>query len=134
MPARVYHRAYKSVDEDQIGFQKYKIHGDIKKQKEGKAVVARGTSGGDRLSKGERTMLKELVGGTREAAVIGGHDSARDTTCLREFLANLYAFREPRGIRGEASATEPDRKLVQSDCEPDAVVSCREFSYSGVTT
>lgn len=33
-PARVYHRAYKSVDEDQIGFQKYKIHGDIKKQKE----------------------------------------------------------------------------------------------------
>lgn len=34
MPARVYHREYKSVDEDQIGFQKYKIHGDIKKQKE----------------------------------------------------------------------------------------------------
>lgn len=30
----MYHRAYKSVDEDQIGFQKYKIH-DIKKQKEG---------------------------------------------------------------------------------------------------
>ena len=27
MPARVYHREYKSVDEDQIGFQKYKIHG-----------------------------------------------------------------------------------------------------------
>lgn len=41
-------------------------------------------------------MLKELVGGTREAAVIGGHDSARDTTCLREFRANLYAFRELR--------------------------------------
>lgn len=33
--ARVYHRAYKSVHEDQIGFQKYKILGDIKKQKEG---------------------------------------------------------------------------------------------------
>lgn len=35
--ARVYHRAYKSVREDQIGFQKYKIHGDIKKQRGGKA-------------------------------------------------------------------------------------------------
>lgn len=31
--ARVYHHAYKSVREDQIGFQKYKIHGDIKKQR-----------------------------------------------------------------------------------------------------
>lgn len=31
--ARVYHHAYKSVREDQIGFQKYKIHGDIKKTK-----------------------------------------------------------------------------------------------------
>lgn len=31
--ARVYHRAYKSVHEDQIGFQKYKIHSDIKKEK-----------------------------------------------------------------------------------------------------
>ena len=35
--ARVYHRAYKSVYEDQIGFQKYKIHGDIKKEKENEA-------------------------------------------------------------------------------------------------
>lgn len=35
--ARVYHRAYKSVHEDQIGFQKYKIHGDIKKEKEREA-------------------------------------------------------------------------------------------------
>jgi len=33
--ARVYHHAYKSVREDQIGFQKYKIHGDIKKRKGG---------------------------------------------------------------------------------------------------
>ena len=64
MPARVYHRAYKSVDEDQIGFQKYKIHGDIKKQKEGKAVVARGKQAAEIGSKGERTTLKELVGGT----------------------------------------------------------------------
>lgn len=39
-PARVYHRAYKSVDEDQIGFQKYKIHGDIKKRKERRAHKA----------------------------------------------------------------------------------------------
>lgn len=28
----MYHRAYKSVHEDQIGFQKYKIHSDIKKE------------------------------------------------------------------------------------------------------
>jgi len=35
--ARVYHRAYKSVHEDQIGFQKYKIHDDIKKEKAGEA-------------------------------------------------------------------------------------------------
>lgn len=35
--ARVYHHAYKSVREDQIGFQKYKIHGDIKKQRGGEA-------------------------------------------------------------------------------------------------
>jgi len=35
--ARVYHRAYKSVREDQIGFQKYKIHDDIKKEKEREA-------------------------------------------------------------------------------------------------
>ncbi|KAI4481760.1 hypothetical protein M0804_009281 [Polistes exclamans] len=37
VPARVYHRAYKSVGEDQIGFQKYKIQNDIKKQKEASA-------------------------------------------------------------------------------------------------
>lgn len=43
MPARVYHREYKSVDEDQIGFQKYKIHGDIKKQKEARPFPWWGT-------------------------------------------------------------------------------------------
>lgn len=35
--ARVYHRAYKSVHEDQIGFQKYKIHGDIKKKRDARS-------------------------------------------------------------------------------------------------
>ena len=28
----------------------------------------------------------------RDREVIGGHDSARDTTCLREFRANLYSM------------------------------------------
>ena len=133
MPARVYHRAYKSVDEDQIGFQKYKIHGDIKKQKEGKAV-RHGEQAARRSAPtwGERTMLKELVGGTREAAVIGGHDSARDTTCLREFLANLYAFREPRGDSGRKSR-QPNPTETSSIGLPARCCrrSCREFSDYG---
>lgn len=79
MPARVYHREYKSVDEDQIGFQKYKIHGDIKKQKE-----RQGLSSGK--GKGETATVKELVGGTREAEVIGGHDSA---TAIQLVYANF---------------------------------------------
>lgn len=45
--ARVYHRAYKSVHEDQIGFQKYKIHGDIKKEK-GREIRQRVREKGER--------------------------------------------------------------------------------------
>lgn len=48
----MYHRAYKSAREDQIGFQKYKIHGDIKKEK--------GEEAGQRVrEKGERNKEEE---------------------------------------------------------------------------
>lgn len=59
-------------------------------------------------------MLKELVGGTREAAVIGGHDSARDTTCLREFRANLYAVCEPRHSQPQRQPTETSSIGIQT--------------------
>lgn len=32
--------------------------------------------------------------------MIGGHDSARDTTCLREFRANLYSLVSAQPARG----------------------------------
>lgn len=137
MPARVYHRAYKSVDEDQIGFQKYKIHGDIKKQKEGKAVRHGEQAAGRSAPTGGRTMLKEVVGGTREAAVIGGHDSARDTTCLREFLANLYAFREPRGDSGrkprQPNPTETSSIGLRARCCRVRAGNFRDYGRNDVT-
>lgn len=44
--------------------------------------------------RGGLPQTKEIAGRDKRCpVVIGGHDSARDTTCLREFQANLYAHR-----------------------------------------
>lgn len=72
----MYHRAYKSVHEDQIGFQKYKIHSDIKKQKKGErsdeeregTVEKRRVDGGPRDGARQRNQEKRVLIGRRDSA------------------------------------------------------------------
>lgn len=82
----MYHRAYKSVREDQIGFQKYKIHGDIKKRKgdEPEREVWEKEERRERERIEGKEEGKESGGETRERlstnekrALIDGRDSAR---------------------------------------------------------
>lgn len=74
----MYHRAYKSVHEDQIGFQKYKIHGDIKKEKGGEAGQrAREKGERERKEKRGKNQKREREGGREKRTLIGGRDAAR---------------------------------------------------------
>lgn len=78
--ARVYHRAYKSVHEDQIGFQKYKIHSDIKKEKgdEGKERKRRMRDKEEgRGKKSRETRERENLSTNEKRTLIGRRDAAR---------------------------------------------------------
>ena len=44
--------------------------------------------------------------------MIGGHDSARDTTCLREFRANLYSM-PPRRCTSRKEEANEEAKLAR---------------------
>lgn len=116
--ARVYHRAYKSVHEDQIGFQKYKILGDIKKTK-GRDEAARkdcaaGTKEKETRNEGRNQEKRETEKDkerkrkkegdcrrTREAHDDWWVDSERRRTCLHKFRINLYALRFRNQKRSE---------------------------------
>lgn len=67
----MYHRAYKSAREDQIGFQKYKIHGDIKKEKEEEA-------GQKVREKGEKNKEEERGKKSRET-----REEEKENACRR---------------------------------------------------
>lgn len=101
----MYHRAHKSVRENQIGFQKYKIHGDIKKQKGDEAE--RGEERGEERKRGRRQARgvrgRKESGETREReAAVDEREKrhadrrarfARDTARLHKFRIDLCGLR-----------------------------------------
>lgn len=57
--------------------------------------------------------------------MIGGYDSARDTTCLREFRANLYSLVSAQPARG--CTWYKYKKLVRSHSSPDIAIRAQEL-------